>query len=503
MRMNGNFRSSEIPKGMNASNRRRGPHSRTHIKNEYEIQQDIDSKEDRALSRRWYYLSIGLIILSILFRQPLFGVVGFLLTLIFITTDVWSTYCLRNVSYKRNLSEKRVLFGEEVTLSLVLENTKLLPLPWLEVQDTVPRTLPIKDQPLRTTGASNTFTLDCLFSLHWYDRVTRRYTVQCNARGVHTFGPTTLRSGDAFGFVTREVAISNYQYVLVYPLVVPITSLGLLARHPFGDRRAPRRLLEDPSRVVGVRDYAYGDSLRRVNWKATARTMQLQSKIYEATTTYTVVLFVNATARHDNYYGIHPELQELSICAAASLTDWAMNQGYAVGLYANSIMYMPDEARTANVETGEQEEYTDSKSNEQGEAMVEVQRKRRRIRVPASSNEEQRQHIMEVLARIQPYFGIGIEDVLQAERPHLPAGATVVVITTTISDLLLDTLARLRQSGHTVSILFVGDFPLPIKVPGVTIYHIGGEDTWKRFEATYNAGAAGVIESLPGLGLQL
>ncbi|GAC1357787.1 MAG: DUF58 domain-containing protein [Ktedonobacteraceae bacterium] len=470
----------------------------TRIKDE---QQNADSREDGTLSRRWYYLGVGLIVLGILFRQPLFVVVGLLITLVLVMIDIWSIYCLRHVYYKRNLSEKRVLFGEEIVLSLVLENMKILPLPWLETEDIVPRALHIKDQPVRVGRATNVFMLDCLFSLHWYDRVTRRYTIQCNTRGVHTFGPTRLRSGDVFGFVNREAEVSSYQFVLVYPLIVPITRLGLPARHPFGDRRAPRRLLEDPARVVGVRDYTYGDSMRRVNWKATARTMQMQSKVYEATTTYTIVMFLNATERHDNYYGIHPELLELSICAAASLTDWAMNQNYAVGFYANGSMYMPDEAHVVTVKTDEQEEITESKSAENLEITLAAQRKRRRIHVPASSNETQRQRIMEVLARIQPHFGTNIEDVIQVERSHLPAGATVIVVTTTISDRLLDTLARVRQGGHAVSILFVGDSPLPIKIAGVTVYHIGGEDTWKQFEAAYSTGTERVVESSPSLQL--
>ncbi len=469
---------------------------RIKVKNEYEVQQDIENREDRTLSRRWYYLGLGLTLLGIVFRQPLFVVIGLLITLVLAMIDIWSVYCLRNVYYKRTLSEKRVLFGEEITLSLTLENTKILPLPWIELQDVVPRALTIKNQPVRATGVGNVFTLDSLFNLRWYDRVTRRYTVQCNTRGIHTFGPTLLRSGDVFGFVNREADVSNRQFVLVYPLVVPITSFGLPARHPFGDRRAPRRLLEDPSRVVGVRDYVYGDSLRRVDWKATARTMQMQSKIYEATTTHTIVIFLNASARNDGYYGIHPELQELSICAAASLNEWALNQGYAVGFYANSVMYMPDD----------EVRHTDIVADEQVEVQQEIaaQRQRRRIHIPASSNETQRQRILETLARIQPFFGTTIEDVLQAERTHLPTGATVVVITSTVSESLVDTLAQVRQSGHAVSILFVGDSPFPIKIAGVTVYHIGGEDTWRRFEAMYSTPADGVepmLENLPGLAL--
>ena len=488
----------ETQRGLNAFIRTPRVLTRLLKKNAYEVQRDVESREDRSLSRRWYYLGIGLILLGILFRQPLFVVIGLLLTLVLILIDIWSLYCLRNISYTRTLSEQRVLFGEEVTLSLVVENTKILPLPWLEVEDVVPRALPIKNQPVRTSGISHSFTLDCLFSLRSYDRVTRRYTLYCNSRGVHTFGPTKLRSGDVFGFVNREAEIPTYQFVLVYPLIVPISNFGLPARHPFGDRRAPRRLLEDPARVVGVREYGYGDSLRRVDWKATARTLQMQSKVYEASTTYTLVLFLNATARRDNYYGVHPELQELSVCAAASLTDWALDQKYAVGLYANSSLYMPDEAHTPSIDPETQAE---DDNGEQVEVTVEALRKRRRVHIPASNNETQRQRIMEVLARIQPYFGTSIEDVLQAERTHLPTGATVVIITTTISDRLVDILARVRQSGHAVSILFVGDSPLPIRIAGVTVYHIGGEDTWKQFETAYAAGTEHAVENLPELHL--
>ncbi|HCJ36385.1 MAG TPA: DUF58 domain-containing protein, partial [Ktedonobacter sp.] len=151
-------------------------------------------------------------------------------------------YCLRQLSYQRQFSEQRVLFGEQITLSLAVENAKLLPLPWLEIEDTVPRALTMTGQHTRVSIVGETAVLENLFSTRWYERVTRRYTLQCNARGVHKFGPTRLRSGDVFGFISNEESLENWQYLLVYPLVVPLTRFSLPARHPFGDRRAPRRL---------------------------------------------------------------------------------------------------------------------------------------------------------------------------------------------------------------------------------------------------------------------
>lgn len=447
---------------------------------------------ETSINRRWYYLAAVLFIVGIPFHQPLLIVTGLLLFLVLALTDIWASYCMHDLDYQRHLSEQRVLFGEEVTLSLSVENAKLLPLPWLETEDTMPRTLDIKEQELRSGLSTNMMTLECLFSPRWYERITRRYTLLCNTRGVHAIGPTKLRSGDVFGFLTREKTLSNRQYLLIYPLVAPLTSFNLPARHPFGERRAPRRLLEDPSRVIGTREYVYGDSLRRVNWKATARTMQLQSKVYEPTTTHTLILFLNTMARLDAHYGIHPELQELAISAAASISNWAIDEGYAVGLYANTIMFMPDveEKKPVSEQAG-------------GESSSTQQIQRRCIHLPASSRAEQRTRIMEVLARVQSYFGTNIEEVIQSERAKLPAGSTVVVITSVVNDVLIDTLARLRQSGHAVTILFVGDRAAPGKLAGITVYHIGGEDTWKQLETAYAAHSPAQtgITAIPGFQL--
>lgn len=447
-----------------------------------------------ATDARWYLLGFALLVAGIVLHQPLFVVLGMLLLLVLSITDIWAKYCLHDLHYQRSFSEQRVLFGEEITLSLTIENAKLLPLPWLEIEDLTPHALKIKDQELRHAIHNSMRVLDCLFSPSWYERVTRRYAVQCNTRGVHTFGPTILRSGDVFGFTSQEMELSNRQFVLVYPLIMPLTRFGLPARHPFGDQRAQRRLLEDPSRVIGIRDYQYGDGLRRVHWKATARTLHMQSKVYEPTTTYTLVIFLNLESRLDMHYGIYPELQELSICAAASVTNWAIDNSYAVGFYANTIMYLPDEEISTHTKQGEEQDL---------ETALTAQLRRRRISIPISSSGEQRQHILEALARIQGFFGSNIEDIIQTERSRLPAGATIVFVTSTLSEQMIDKLLQLRRGGHAVTILFVGETPAPAKLAGLTIYHIGGEATWRALTASYNQPAHKINEDAIQPGFQL
>ena len=150
-----------------------------------------------------------------------------------------------------------------------------------------------------------------------------------------------------------------------------------------------------------------------------------------------------------------------------------------MGLYANTLMFMPEE-----------EVHTPFESEGQGaqklDATVAAQLKRRRIHLPPATSEDQRRRIMDVLARIQPFFGSTLEDAIQAERSHLPAGATIVVITSSVTDHLLDSLAHLKQSGHAVTLLFVGDNPSPARLAGLTVYHIGGTEAWRQLEAAYS-----------------
>src|ERR1700686_1062727 len=156
------------------------------------------------MNKQWYFAAIAVIVVSLFFHQPLLLLLGLLVLFILLVADVWAQYCMRDVHYRRELSENRALFGEEITFSLSIENAKLLPLPWLEIEEVVPRTMIFRGRNLRVNMSRDSVVLESLFSLRWYERVTRRYSVYCNARGVHAFGPTTLRSGAVFCFQSRE-----------------------------------------------------------------------------------------------------------------------------------------------------------------------------------------------------------------------------------------------------------------------------------------------------------
>jgi uncharacterized protein (DUF58 family) len=426
------------------------------------------SQEQLRSRRPWYLVALALLLASAVVHQPLVFVAGLLALAVGAIPELWYRLCFVGLVYQRQLSERRVFFGETVTLRLGVENRKLLLLPWLEVEDEFPEPLTLQGGRLTPHFKPRRMLLMNTFSLSWYQRVTRRYQVRCAARGVFTLGPLTMRSGDPFGILTREQRLEQEDTLLVYPPILPIERFGLPSRHPFGEQRAPRRLLEDPTRVIGVRDWQPEDDLRRVHWKASARAMSLQSKVYEPTTTYALALFVNVNTYANPVLGVHPALLELVMTAAASVAAWASEQGYAFGLFSNGVQALMDVNDPLPADT---------------ENRIIEGRLAMRVRLRPSSRPEQLPRVLEALARLIPYFGSSLEEILAAEQPSLPVGTTMVLVSAAaaITPTLATAALQARARGYAVVFLLSGD--APVEAPGVPIYRLGTEEVWHEIVA--------------------
>jgi uncharacterized protein (DUF58 family) len=275
------------------------------------------------------------------------------------------------------------------------------------------------------------------FSLWLYQRVTRRYEITPTARGVWNFGPAFLRAGDPFGFLDHEIPAPNPNgaaSVIVLPIVAPLTAFGLPPRHPFGDINARQRFIDDPTQIVGARDYIPGDPLRQIHWKATARSATLQSKIYPPTTTHVLTIFMDSNTTQDPTFGIDPTLLELGIAAAASVAAWATEHKFSVGVFTNGLPAASDD-EIANLE--------------EAQAFM---------RVPPSHHPDQLGRILEALARIQPFFGGAMDTLLAREQKRLALGTTVIYVSAAaaLSGQTLQRLSRWQRHGHTVTLLLTG-----------------------------------------------
>jgi uncharacterized protein (DUF58 family) len=187
--------------------------------------------------RGWYLLAALLLLLSIVAHQSIaFLAAGFVLVL-GLVPELWYRRAWRDLVVRHETSAPRVFFGEEVTLSLRLENRKFLPLPWLELADEIPAQLHLMQGRVSPSYKPLRSNLVQAASLWSFQRVTRRYRFRCLQRGRFMFGPTVARCSDPFGWLINEIRLETPASVTVYPLLVPLTTFGLPAAHPLGSKQ--------------------------------------------------------------------------------------------------------------------------------------------------------------------------------------------------------------------------------------------------------------------------
>ncbi len=375
----------------------------------------------------------------------------FLLTLALLVaaalSRLWERFALRRVEYRRRFSRVHAAFGEKVELEIEVVNRKPLPLSWLEVEDEMPSDLKLLHGRLQPSHKPHRAVLANLLALRPYERLRRRYVLSCTARGEYIFGPVRLLSGDLFGFAICERTLEISDTLVVYPRVVPLTELGLPATQPLGELRAQSWIFEDPSRMAGAREYRPGESLRRIHWPATARSQQMQSRLYEATTDHKLGIFLNAAAAEDSSEtcGYDPDVLEMSITTAASIAMWGLEQGYQVGLYTNGFQQNGHESAT--VEPGR------------------------------SIGQEER--ILLALGRLQRLGRERFEDLLSRQGRQLPFGTTAVIVSAALSPEAVAAVQGIRTSGRGVTVILTGRHEMETPVHGVVVRRIGPPEDWR------------------------
>jgi uncharacterized protein (DUF58 family) len=400
-------------------------------------------------SEGWLLLLGLLLVVGALVHHPLLFLFAATALLVALVSWAWQRYCFYGVTYRRGLSQKRAFFGEEIFLTLELVNRKLLPLPWLEIEDEVPDGLTYPSARLAASFKPKRRTLVHLCSPRWYERVRRRYKIACTQRGVHEFGPATLRAGDLFGMAIERRDEPGVDRLIVYPKIVPLERLGLPVQGPFGDLVKPRALWEDPTYVAGVRGYQPGDPPRRVHWKASARLGRLQTKLLDPTTHPQLALFLDmqTLAGHAWWAGYDPFLVELAILVAASIAAWAADSKLPVGLHVNGHRFREGPSRIA---------------------------------LPPSEHPEQLRAILEALAAVVPIAMVPLDEVILAEAPTLSSGTTVLVITAIADRALVAALHALRRQGWSIGLVVVGKRASIVPLDGIPVFHISGEESWRE-----------------------
>jgi uncharacterized protein (DUF58 family) len=175
-----------------------------------------------------------------------------------------------------------------------------------------------------------------LFSLLGFKQLTRRHAVQCAQRGCYRMTGASLTYGDLFGLFRSWESVPLQEELIVYPQPADRSQLHLPSRSWQGDITVRRWIVEDPFYVTGVRNYQAGDSLKSINWSATARAGKLQVHRRDFTADYRIMVLLNVEDHAGMWEVVNnTELIEQGIRLAAGFVQFAAEQGLETGFASN------------------------------------------------------------------------------------------------------------------------------------------------------------------------
>lgn len=263
--------------------------------------------------------------------MSLIGIILGAFLLFYLQDRLYCRFWDKNLSVSLEFSRKAAVEGEECELCERVENRKLLPLPALKVKFQVSRELQFEDEEGVSSVTDQYYRNDVL-SVRPFMRHVRRLRFRCKKRGYYWINGLDVVAGTLFlsGELPRSLESETRLYV--YPRLWRSPEFSRLLQRLNGEILSRRHMLEDPFEFRGIREYSPWDTMRDINWKATARTGDLKVNMKNYTAQKAVRIFVNL---EDGAVMRHEGLLEASIRMAAGAAADFLAQGIRTSVYTN------------------------------------------------------------------------------------------------------------------------------------------------------------------------
>jgi uncharacterized protein (DUF58 family) len=169
------------------------------------------------------------------------------------------------------------------------------------------------------------------------------YRVPTARRGLIRTGPLRALRRDVLGLTQRTTTLAGTEEVLVVPhtIALPFPSVGSSGR--LGQHLRMKSWGQTGTEFHSLREYQRGDDIRRINWKASARSTALivRETALEGIRRCTVVLDLTASEYEGNSF-------EQAVIAAASITASSAHTGVNTRFVTHDVdLRGPDVAANA------------------------------------------------------------------------------------------------------------------------------------------------------------
>lgn len=191
------------------------------------------------------------------------------------------------IGIERELSTDRCFAGDFITVTVKILNKSRFWISNLFISDIIPDTfdLALGENYISTALPPN-------------KQVEFSYVIRSGVRGIYRIGPLQIVLRDKAGFFIKQYLVEYYSEIRVYPSYEDVRRMEFLQK-AYGSILFGRYRVREKGHGYdfwGIRKYEVGDSVRSIDWKASARVGSLMVREYEAEKNIKLYIFIDASA---------------------------------------------------------------------------------------------------------------------------------------------------------------------------------------------------------------
>jgi uncharacterized protein (DUF58 family) len=242
---------------------------------------------------------------------------GFLCTLIFSLVYLLAT--IRNVAVDIKFNRNIFTTFEDTEVITVVKNYGILPIPYIEINNKVFYELDKDYKGL-------------VLSLGIDENRRLGVKVKFFTRGIYNFGEIKLHIRDIFSLFNFEKNIKKENIIKVYPKIYSLEKFNSYGEDVLNGMVNEKGNIKEDYSISDMRKYRIGDSLRKINWKVSAKHGELYIKNFDTVTGEKSNVFLNMN-KDDYFSGKGKEKEEELIDLCVSLINMMRVRGIKTNLH--------------------------------------------------------------------------------------------------------------------------------------------------------------------------
>lgn len=277
-----------------------------------------------------------------------FGLIGLITqnSLLFMMAGIFISYFLLSNLYEKKMTTSlhldnpkvkiRLFPGEEARLSFTFHNTSIFPLVNGELQFKHGPAIKPTEQNNDSKNYWNEMQIPT--TIMGRRKIAVEIPITAKQRGTTGIHHVSYTFPHLFLFdsLCLKLASRFQTEYIVLPRFLPVEGMDAIVNRVNGEQRVNSSPFEDIQSPIGTRDYSFNDPFHRINWKASVKTQQLQTNIYEKTADLSFVFIVNLdTTNNLDMEAFNRNLETL-LSYTAYLCRFAKEKGISYEIFLNA-----------------------------------------------------------------------------------------------------------------------------------------------------------------------